>query len=61
MLKITCCPVIKLCSITTLILLAVLGMYIAAIVMGIDKERELLQIKALVLLDLGANFSPYVK
>jgi rhomboid protease GluP len=36
-------------------------MYIASIVMGIDKERKLLQIKATVLLDLGANFSPYVK
>jgi hypothetical protein len=36
-------------------------MYIAEIVIGIDKERELLQIKATVLLDLGANFSPYVK
>lgn len=61
MLRITCCPVIKLFSITTLILLAVFGMYIASIAMGIDKEKELLQIKATVLLDLGANYSPYVK
>jgi hypothetical protein len=37
MLKITCCPVVKIFSITTLILLAVLGIYIASIVMGIDK------------------------
>lgn len=37
MLRITCCPVIKLFSITLLILIAVLGMYIASIVMGIDK------------------------
>lgn len=61
MLRITCCPVIKIFSITTLILLAVLGMYIAEIVKGIDKSKELLQIKAQVLLDLGANYSPYIK
>jgi rhomboid protease GluP len=61
MLSITCCPVIKIFSITTLILLAVLGMYIAEIVKGIDKSKVLLQIKAQVLLDLGANYSPNIK
>ena len=61
MVRITCCPVIRLFSVTLLILLAVIGMYIAEIVKGIDRERELLQIKAQVLLDLGAIYSPYVK
>lgn len=37
MLRITCCPVITLFSITVLILLAVFGMYITCIAMGIDK------------------------
>jgi len=56
-----CCPVIKLLSITMLILVAVLAMYITSIVKGINKEASLLQIKNLVLFDLGANFSPSVK
>jgi hypothetical protein len=37
MLKVTCCPVITLFSVTVLILIAVLAMYITSIVMGIDK------------------------
>lgn len=61
MLRVTCCPVIKLFSITILILICVLGVYIACIVLGIDKTQQLLQIQADVLLELGANYSPYVK
>ena len=61
MLKVACCPVIKLFSITTLILIAVLAMYITSAIMGIDKKRALLQIQSQVLYDLGANYSPAIK
>ena len=56
MLRSTCCPVISCVSITTVILIAQVTLYITSIVKGIDEDKELLQIKAQVLLDLGANF-----
>ena len=61
MLKITWCPTVKLLSITLLILIAQLAMFITSAAMGIDKKQQLLQIQSDVLYKLGANYSPSIK
>ena len=55
MLKLTCCPVFKLLSFTTFILLVDLAMYIASLALGLNKQGEFLEVKSDTLIKLGAN------
>jgi membrane associated rhomboid family serine protease len=42
-------------------MIAQIVMFIVSVSIGLDKKQDLLQVKALTLLDLGANYSPYIK
>lgn len=55
MLKWTCCPVFKLLSFTTFILIVDLVMYIISLIMGLNKQGEFLEVQSDTLITLGAN------
>lgn len=50
-----CCPVFKLFSLTTVMLVIYLALFITECIMGLNRNGELLQINGETLTKLGAN------
>ncbi len=61
MLMDTCCPTITCLSFTVLVCIVTSIMFIVEVSIGLNKAGEFLQVDVLTLLDLGANYEPYVK
>ncbi len=61
MLKDLCCPTFHCLSFTTVVLIATLVMYIVELSMGLNKAGEFLEVKTSTLLNLGANYAPYIQ
>lgn len=60
MLKLVFCPTFNFCSLTLFLVLANVGMFIASLVVGFEKEGSLLEVSRYSLIKLGANYGPSV-
>ena len=61
MLKDLCCPTFKCFSFTTIVLVVTLVMYIVELSMGLNKAGSFLEVQTSTLLQLGANYAPYIR
>ena len=58
MMKIMCCPTCKWLSLTSFMVLTYLGVFIAEVILGLNKEGTLLEVYGSTLIRMGANY-PY--
>jgi rhomboid protease GluP len=61
MLKDLCCPAFKCFSFTTIVLIVTLVMYVVELSMGLNKAGSFLEVQTSTLLQLGANYAPYIR
>lgn len=61
MLAFSLCPTFKFLSLTFVIIVADIGMFIWEEIRGLDKtSNNLLMVNSQTLVDLGANYQPYL-
>lgn len=61
MLVNTCCPTFAFLSITMLIIAVCIGLFIAELIVGFNKQGNLMEVTSTALHDMGANYGPGVK
>lgn len=60
MLMETCCPTITCISFSVLVCIVTFVMYVIQVSIGLNVQGEFLQVNSQTLLNMGANYGPYV-